>query len=85
VYTISFPIHDRSNFPVAQERVLRIQFVNPVFEANLLRRGRDRLVVQAGAIQAKQVGLNANRVFGAIPFQQIDTLVASKIIRQIFF
>lgn len=52
VDTISFPIHDRSDFPVAQERVLRIQFINPVFEANFLRRGRNRLVVKAGAIQA---------------------------------
>jgi len=41
---ISFPIHNRSNLPVAQERVLRVQFVNPVLEANLLRRGRDRFV-----------------------------------------
>jgi len=56
--------------------MLCVYLVNPVLEANFLRGGRDRLVVQAGAIQAKQVGLNADRMFGAIPFQKIKSLFA---------
>jgi len=66
---ISFPIHDGSDLPVAQKRVLRVEFVNPVLEANLLRGGRDRLVVQAGAVQAQQLRLDADRQVGAIPLQ----------------
>jgi hypothetical protein len=31
--------------------MLGIQFVNPVLEVDFLRRGRDRLVVKAGAIE----------------------------------
>jgi hypothetical protein len=73
---ISFPVHNRGNLPVAQERMLRVKLINPVFEANFLRGGRNRLVVQAGAIQAQQIGLNDDRVLGAIPFQKVDTFLA---------
>lgn len=85
VDSISFPIHDHCDSPVAQMRVLREYLVNPVLEANLLRGGRDRFVVKAGAIQAKQIGLNVDREFGAVPFQQVNALVSSELIRQIFF
>ena len=85
VNLISFPVHNCSNFPVAQERMLRVKLINPVLEANFLRRGRDRLVVQAGAIQAEQIGLYADRVFETIPFQQVDTLLAGQVRGQIFF
>lgn len=82
---ISFPIHDDGNLPVAQERMLRVQLINPVLEANFLRGGRDRLVVKAGTIQAEQIGFHADRVFKAIPFQQIDALLTRQVKGQIFF
>lgn len=41
--------------------MLRVELVDPVLEANFLRGGRDRLVVQAGAIEAQQVRLDLNR------------------------
>jgi hypothetical protein len=50
---IAFPVHNRGNLPIAQEGVLRIQFVDPVLEANFLRGGRDRLVIQTGAIETE--------------------------------
>jgi len=65
--------------------MLRIELVNPVLEANFLRRWRDRLVVQAGAIQAQQFSLNGDREFGTIPVQESDTLFPRKLRGQIFF
>jgi len=54
----------------AQKRILRVNLVNPVLEANFLRGGRDRLVIQTGAIQAQDLGLCGNGQFGMFPFQQ---------------
>lgn len=85
VNLIPFPVHNGRNLPVAQERVLRVKLINPVLEANFLRGGRDRLVIQAGAIQAEQVGLDADRVLGAIPFQQVDAFLTRQVRGQIFF
>jgi len=82
---VSISVHNRGNLPVAQKRMLRVQLINPVFEANFLRGGRNRLVVQAGAIQAQQIGLNADRVLGTVPLQELDTLFARQVRGQIFF
>jgi len=59
--------------------MLRVQLINPVFEANFLRGGRNRLVVQAEAIQAQQIGLNADRVLGSFPLQELNTLLAREV------
>mgnify|MGYP006887933468 CR=1 FL=1 len=52
VNNISFSIHNGCNRSIAHERMLRIQFVNPVLEANFLRGGRDRFIVKAAAVEA---------------------------------
>jgi hypothetical protein len=82
---IAFPVHNGSNLPVAQESMLRVQLVDPVLEANFLRGGRDRLVIQAGAIEAEEVRLDLDRQVRCIPFEKTEALVSGEISGQIFF
>jgi hypothetical protein len=44
--------------------------VDPMLERHLLRRWRHSRVVQAGAVQAEQVGLRRQRQLGILPLQQ---------------
>jgi hypothetical protein len=41
----------------AVERISGIDLIDPMLDGDLLRRGRHRVVVQAGAVQTEQVSL----------------------------
>lgn len=70
VNRIAFPVHNRGNLPVAQEGMLLVELVDPVLEANFLRGKSDRLVIQAGVIEAEQVRLDLNRQVRFGPFKK---------------
>jgi hypothetical protein len=65
--------------------MLRVELVDLVLEANFLRGGRDRLVIQTGAIETEQVSLDLNRQVRLVPFEKTQALVTRKISGQIFF
>lgn len=77
-------IQNRRNPPGAQKRMLRVDFINPVLDANFLWGGRDRLVVQMGTIEAENVRLNGDRELCALPIQHGQALFTCLIRSQIF-
>lgn len=48
----------------------RVQFINPVFDRNLLRGWRQRLIVQTGSAQAQQPRLTLQAQLWLLSFHQ---------------
>ena len=60
----------------AIKRMRGVDFVNAVFDGDFLRGGRHRLVIQAGAIQTEQLGLQAKRQVAGVTFDQRESLIS---------
>src|SRR3990172_10966104 len=56
--------------PRAQKRMGCVQLVDTMLDGQLLRRGWDRLVVQAGAIETEQYGLPRHGELRVVAFNQ---------------
>jgi len=78
-------LEHRRDLARAVEGMGGVQLVDAPLEVQLFRRGRHRLIVQAGAVERQQVALGLQAQVGRIAFQQRQTLSAGQVRGQIFF
>jgi hypothetical protein len=78
------PTQHGGDAPGAIKRILGIDLVDAMFDRDLLRRGWDWLVVQAGAVQAEQVGLGFEKQIARLALHQRQSLGLRQIRHQLF-
>jgi hypothetical protein len=82
---LTFPSEASRYSTRAVERALRIEFVNPVLQSDLLGGRLSRPIIKARSIQTQQLCLRLYAKLRIIPFNESGSLIAMKGRGQIFF